>query len=357
MIRVLVADDSPFMRKSIARMCDSARGIKVVGMATDGAEAVALNQELEPDVVTLDVMMPGMDGIAALERVMESRPVPVLMVSALTSDGADTTLEALEKGAVDVVEKPSVMPNMNMPLIEGELVEKIRVLAGVDPQHLQRAATPACAAGVEGAADPISSGLETSADMLVIGASTGGPPAIREILATLPHSFPVPIVVCQHMPVGFTATMAQRLNGCSSLEVKEASDGDMVTPGRVLVAPSGKQLHFVERRGGFVTVRLDLRPPDTPHIPSVDVVMKSAADVFGDRVIGVLLTGMGADGAEGLLAMREAGAYTIAESESSAVVWGMPRAAVEMGAAEDVLHYRRVPRALLDRVLTTANSR
>jgi two-component system chemotaxis response regulator CheB len=345
------------MRKSIARMCDRARGIKVVGTAADGAEACELNEKLEPDVVTLDVMMPGMDGIAALERIMDTRPVPVLMVSALTSEGADTTLEALDKGAVDVVEKPAVMPNMNMPLIEGELIEKIRVLAGVDPGLLHRVDDAACEDTEAGADELASQTAEASADLLVIGASTGGPPAIRDILSHLPRSFPVPVVVVQHMPSGFTETMAHRLDGCSPLDVKEASDGDLLMPGRVLVAPSGKQMHFLERRGGHVTVRLDLRPPDTAHIPSVDVTMRSAAEVFGDRGVGVLLTGMGADGAQGLLEMHDAGAYTIAESESSAVVWGMPRAAIEMGAADDVLHCRRIPRAILDRVLVATSNR
>lgn len=340
MIRVLIVDDSPFMRRAVARIVEDAGDMEVVGVAGNGREALDLLREVRPDVVTLDVMMPVMDGIQTLEAIMADDPVPVLMLSSITKDGASVTLEALEKGAVDFIDKPAVYTHMNMPTIAPELQRKIRAVAGVDIHRIERAG--------EHFAEPPAQHIEGRAvvDVVVIGCSTGGPQALSRIIPALPADFPVPIVVCQHMPAGFTAAMAQRLDATSQLEVREAAHGDLLTPGRVLVGKAGRQIH-VSRRSGHLVARLDTDPPDTTHVPSVDVTFDSAAETTGHRTLGILLTGMGSDGAEGMLAIRKAGGHTIAEAASSAVVWGMPGSAVRLGAAEEVVDVHEIAQRVI----------
>lgn len=332
-IRVLVVDDSTFMRRSITRMLSAEDDIDVVGAAASAEEALSLVRELEPDVVTLDVVMPGMDGLQMLGRLMAVRPTPVIMVSELTAEDATVTLECLEAGAVDVVKKPGVYTNMNMPSIASELCDKVRIAAGVDVRVL----TPEPAHEVAAASEPVSvRAAASSVEAVVIGCSTGGPSALQRLLPALPSDLPVPVVVVQHMPHGFTEALATRLDALCPLKVSEARDGDVLRPGRVLVARAGRQLRL-ERRGERVVGRLRATPSDTPHLPSIDVTMSDAAEVYGARSIGVVLTGMGDDGASGLLAMRSRGAFTIAEARSSAVVYGMPKVAARMDAACEVL--------------------
>lgn len=338
-IRVLVVDDSAFMRKAISRMLDSAEDIEVVGVASSGQEALELLPALQPDVITLDVVMPDLDGLEVLRRIMATRPTPVLMLSSLTSDGGAESLEALATGAVDVLEKPSELAHMNMYRITEALHRKVRTAAGVDTQRLSRSAahrrdeTPTGdLSRTEDGVSAITS--DASADVVVIGCSTGGPPALQRLLSALPP-LPCAIVVVQHMPPGFTQALAERLDRICSMPVKHASYGDLVAPGRVLVAPSGWQFHF-DRKATACIARIDKRPAGLAHAPSVDVTMSSAAAVFGSRSMGVLMTGMGADGAHGMKAIHEARGFTIAEAESSALIWGMPRSAIELGAASEV---------------------
>lgn len=360
-VRVLVVDDSPFMRKAISRIIDSAPDLEVAAVASNGAEALAVLRAEPVDVVTLDVVMPGADGVETLKAIMAEHPVPVVMLSSQTSENAAVTFECLDAGAVDFIEKPSVYTNMNMPLIGGTLVEKLRAAAGVDtgrlgasesahtataePRGGDRARTPEQRSDSPAARVTVTKPSRATAlqvETLVIGASTGGPPALTRLLTALPPMLSVPIVIVQHMPPGFTEPLAERLNLLSPFEVKEARDGDLLRPGRVLVARAGYHLTF-ESRGERRMVRLDRRQRGgTSHMPSVDVAMLSAVRVFGSRAMGILLTGMGADGAEGMAAMRAAGSHTIAEAESSAVIFGMPRAAIEAGGACEVLDLGRI---------------
>ncbi len=344
-IRVLVVDDSPFVRKALTRILNAAPDIQVVASAASSEEALAAVALHRPDVITLDVLMPGADGLETLRRIMSESPLPVVMVSALTTSNAHESVEALSIGAIDVVAKPTLYPNMNIPAIGEELLDKVRIAAGVDPSHFaSRAAERPHAAPPK----PHHSGSCPSQgdSLVVIGCSTGGPPALASILSSLPGDFPLPILVVQHMPRRFTTELARRLNGLSELAVKEAADGDVIRPGRVLVARAGEQMHVVQTGDGTRIVRLDRRPPDTVHMPSVDVTMSDAAAVYGAGTLAVLLTGMGADGADGMRLVKDAGGITIAESQRTAIVWGMPKAAIEQGCVDHVLDLSAVAESL-----------
>lgn len=330
-IRVLVVDDSPLVRRAIERFLDADPGVTVVGIAADGLDALAKIRDLRPDVVTLDVLMPRLDGLKVLACVMRERPTRVLMLSSLTQEGADETLQALELGAVDFIDKTALLFSVDPAAAGRELLIKIRTAAAVDPARLGRRELPA------GGSPEVAALLQPGgADVVVVGASTGGPPALQALIPALPAGFAAGVVVVQHIPAGFTRALAGRLDGASALSVREAEQGDRVRPGEVLVAPGGRHLTFVER-GGELFVVLDFEPSDSLHRPSVDVTMRSAAELRGRRSAGVLLTGMGTDGAWGMWAIRARGGWTLAESEESCVVYGMPRAAVELGAASEVV--------------------
>ena len=317
-IRVLVVDDSAFVRKAIERMLGTVDDIEVVGFAADGEEGLAKARELRPDVVTLDVKMPRLGGLETLERLMAEQPVPVLLMSTLTQEGAEITLRGLELGAMDFVDKSSVQP-MSMLSLADELVAKIRALGGARVRARPRAALSQ--------AGPA---LAAPAQCVVIAASTGGPSALQALIAGLPAGFPAAVLVVQHIPRGFTKSLAERIDARSAIPVREAVDGDAVEPGRVLIAPAGIHARLARRPGG-VEITLDEEPRDTLHRPSADVLMASAAEVYGPLVVGVVLTGMGADGTEGLRAIREGGGLTLAESEETCVIYGMPKAAIEAG--------------------------
>ena len=331
-IRVLVVDDSLFMRKALVRMLTSDPAIEVVDTASDGLEGYNKTMLLKPDIVTLDVRMPGMDGIATLAKIMEDCPVPVLMLSSLTSEGGEVTLRALDLGAVEIIDKSSAHTVMDIAGIADELIRKVKAIAGVDAIKIARIKAERREERSEPGPRPHTH--KTSRyELVVIGASTGGPPALQEILTRLPENLPAAVVVVQHMPVGFTASLSERLNNLSPMYVSEAYDGDIIEPGRCLIAPSG--LHMTLKKVGTeLSVALSKEPSDTLHRPSVDVLMESAAEVVGRAGIGIILTGMGGDGAKGLLAMRKAGARTFAQDEESCVVYGMPKVAVDMGGVE-----------------------
>jgi two-component system chemotaxis response regulator CheB len=329
MIRVLIVDDSMFVRQALTRMLASDPGIEVVGSASDGNEGHAKACALRPDVITLDVKMPKMDGLEALRRIMKDCPAPVLLLSSHTSEGADVTLRGLEIGAMDFVDKESVQGRMNLLGLAEELKAKVRALASVPRGRVAAFAPrpwpqrPA----------KLSARAAHRAEVVVIGTSTGGPPALQAIIPRLPEGFPSAVLVVQHMPVGFTRSLAERLDSRSVLNVREAEDGEAVAPGSVLVAPAGRHMK-VRRRGKEAHVWLDDEPRSALHRPSIDVLMASVARLYGAKVLGVVLTGMGSDGVIGLRAIREAGGRALAESEETCVIYGMPKAAVEAGVVD-----------------------
>jgi two-component system, chemotaxis family, protein-glutamate methylesterase/glutaminase len=340
-IRVLVVDDSAFVRRAVERMLSGVPGLEVVGTAADGNDAVERVKELRPHVVIMDVNMPELNGLDALRRIMAEAPTGVLMMSTLTSEGADTTLKALDLGAVDFLDKSAAGTTMDIYSLGPLLREKVLAVAG--------AAVPTPAADLDPAEPVEVLASKPSAmrehDAVLIGASTGGPRALAEVLSRLPAEFPVGVVVAQHMPSGFTVTLAERLNRRCRLEVSEAEDGSRVEPGRVLIAPGGKQI-TLRHRNGDLCVAVDEGPTNLIHKPSVDLLFQSAARLIGARTVGVVLTGMGDDGARGLSELRAAGARTLVESSETAVIYGMPRAAAP--AAERILPLREIGPALVE---------
>ncbi len=343
-IRVLIVDDSPLVRRAIEKLLDADPGVKVVGIAADGLDALAKIRDLRPDVVTLDVLMPRLDGLKVLACVMHQSPVRVVMLSSLTQEGAEETLQALDLGAVDFIDKTALLVSGDPATAGRDLLSKIRTAAAVNPSRLGR--LKAARGGNLAAAALLHPG---GADVVVIGASTGGPPALQTLIPALPADLHAGVVVVQHIPAGFTRPLAGRLNAASALSVREAEQGDRVLPGEVLIAPGGRHLTFADR-GGELVVVLDAEPSETLHRPSVDVTMQSAAERRGRRSAGVLLTGMGTDGAWGMWAIRSRGGWTLAESEESCVVYGMPRAAVELGAASEVIPLGRIAARLTSAV-------
>ena len=336
MIRVFIVDDSPFVRRALTRVLASQPGFKVVGAAESGVEALAKVPTADPDFVTLDVDMPGMDGLQVLPALLRWKPsLRVLMLSAHTREGAAATVAALAAGAVDFIDK-STFNVMDLEFLRREVVDRMQALAPGSSNGHADGAHPVPSSPHQGMVDL------RNCDVCVIGASTGGPPAVQRILERLPARFPVPIVVVQHMPPGFTDAFAKRLDSLSRLGVREAVEGMRLLPGHVAVAPGGKHL----RVSPGLAVVLTPEPAEARHIPSIDVTMRSAARSRPGRVLGILLTGMGEDGAEGMLTIRAGGGITIAESEASCVVYGMPRAAVRRGGASLVLPLEEIAEVL-----------
>jgi len=335
-VKVLVVDDSAFMRRQITKIIESDPELAVVGIARNGQEAVDKVKELEPDVVTLDINMPVMDGLTALTYIMMERPTPCLMVSSLTQDGALATFEALELGAVDYVAKPSGTISMDIKTQADEILAKVRAAAGA---RLRRGRIKATARpkGDRSRREPSSQAPVQSASIVAIGVSTGGPQTLLEILPLLPANFAAPVVIVQHMPPGFTACFARRLDDVCAINVKEAEQNEPLLPGWGYVAPGGYHLTVMQSTLGRGPVaHLSDKPKGLSFCPSVDVLFESVARLYGRWAVGVLLTGMGSDGANGMVQMRQAGAITIAESEETAVVFGMPREAIERGGAQIV---------------------
>jgi two-component system chemotaxis response regulator CheB len=320
-IRVLIVDDSAFVRRALTRMLENIPDIEIVGTAADGVEGIERVKALKPHVVTLDIKMPRMSGLEALRHMMGECPVPVLLLSSLTQEGADITLRGLELGAMDFVDKSNAQGTTGLGSLAEELIAKIRALAGVSHARL----TPHRPS--EDALPPEPPPHPRRVEAVALGTSTGGPTALQAIIPRLPESIRAPILVVQHMPVGFTRSLAERLNARSLVSVHEAEDGEVVVPGKVYIAPAGT--HMKVRRRGSVRVYLDEEPRSALHRPSVDSLMTSVATAYGARAMGVVLTGMGSDGVEGLRAIREAGGVTLAESEETCVIYGMPKAAVE----------------------------
>ncbi|MCE8002334.1 protein-glutamate methylesterase/protein-glutamine glutaminase [Billgrantia ethanolica] len=336
-IKVLCVDDSALIRDLLSEIINSQPDMEVVAVAPDPLVARDLIKQHNPDVLTLDVEMPRMDGLDFLERLMRLRPMPVLMVSSLTQAGSEITLRALELGAVDFVAKPSLGIRSGMLEYANDIAEKIRAAAKSRPRQARQAQAAPRAT--------LKAPLVSSEKLIIIGASTGGTEAIRAVLEPLPANSPA-ILITQHMPGGFTRSFAERLNRLCSITVKEASDGERVLPGHAYIAPGDAHLKLA-RSGANYVARLDDGPPVNRHRPSVDVLFHSAATQAGRNAIGVILTGMGKDGAAGLLEMRQAGSATLAQDEASCVVFGMPREAIALGGAVEVVGLDEIPERLM----------
>ncbi|SEL75366.1 protein-glutamate methylesterase/protein-glutamine glutaminase [Halomonas daqiaonensis] len=336
-IKVLCVDDSALIRDLLTEIINSQPDMEVVAVAPDPITARDLIKRHNPDVLTLDVEMPRMDGLDFLERLMRLRPMPVLMVSSLTQAGSEVTLRALELGAVDFVAKPSLGIRNGMLDYATEIAEKLRAAARSRPRQARRPDGPG--------PRPLKAPMVSSEKLIIIGASTGGTEAIRQVLEPLPANSPA-ILITQHMPGGFTRSFAERLDRLCQISVKEAADGERILPGHAYIAPGDAHLTLA-RSGANYVAHLDDGPPVNRHRPSVDVLFHSAASQAGRNAIGVLLTGMGKDGAAGLLEMRQAGSATLAQDEASCVVYGMPREAVALGAAADVLPLEEIAPRLL----------
>jgi two-component system chemotaxis response regulator CheB len=340
-IRVLVVDDSAFLRKVVSQMLSRSPDIEVVGTARDGAEALELVEQLNPDVVTLDLVMPGLDGVGFLREQMARRPIPVVVCSIAHHSG-ELAMQAMDAGAVEFVQKPTALATEKVLEIEDDLVAKVRGAARARLRPYRPARGPDA---------PVPAPLRVpgmlSTDIIVIGVSTGGPQALRQLIPSFPADFPVPIVMVLHMPVGYTEMYAERLNEASSLRVTEAREGDVIRPGTALLAQAGRHLtfHRIDRQ---VTAHLDLAPVDTAHRPSVDVLFRSAADVYGERALGIVMTGMGEDGLLGAAHIKARGGRIITEAESSCVVYGMPRAVAEAGLSDRVVPLQDLASTVLE---------
>ena len=348
-IRVLVVDDSALVRSLLSEIINREPDMSCVGAASDPLVAREMIRQLAPDVITLDVEMPRMDGIDFLGKLMRLRPMPVLMVSTLTERGAEVTLRALELGAVDFVAKPRIGVADGLRLLAEDICAKLRTAAQA---QVRRLPSPAASTAQRPAAPGL--GRLSTEKIVFIGASTGGTEATRELLMGLPADAPA-VVITQHMPPGFTRSYAARLDSLCRIRIKEAADGDRILPGHGYIAPGGLHL-TIERSGANYLARVRDGDPINRHKPSVEALFESAARVVGPNALGVMLTGMGADGAKAMKAMRDAGSYNICQDEASCVVFGMPREAIAQGAAHEVLPLQRIAPALLERLRATVGT-
>mgnify|MGYP003382017742 CR=1 FL=1 len=361
-INCIVVDDSAFMRKSLAMMLESDPQIKVVATARDGKEGIEKIREFSPDLVTMDIEMPGMDGLTALGIIMKECPLPVLMVSSLTTDGAKSTLDALNLGAVDFIPKELSFVSLDIVKIKAELISKVKSIVQSRSLQFRLQRIRAASQGIRDSANATKGGHAAPAApsrpvapaaiarrkelrAVVLGISTGGPFALLQTIPKLPKDFPLGIAVVQHMPPRFTKSMAERLDGLSQVSVKEAEDGDALLPGRVLIAPGGQHLTF-KHQGSEVVARITAEPADTLYRPCADVMMLSALQAFNAPLLGVIMTGMGKDGLEGLRKIKQKGGMVVAQNEETCVVYGMPKAAVDDGIADLVLPLEEIPGAL-----------
>ena len=357
MIKVLIVDDSRMIREVLTDILKDQGDIQVVGAAADAFEARDMIRDLNPDVITLDVEMPRMNGLEFLDKLMRAKPIPVVMISSFTERGSEVTFRALEMGAVDFVTKPKLTEQT--PDDYGQMIaDKIRAAKSARLKAPRRfnpedtvtfdsagASQPRPAVAAK---RPVPVGVKTSERLIAVGASTGGTEAIREFLVGMPQDCPG-IAVVQHMPENFTRMFAERLNGLCAITVKEAEHNDPILPGHAYIAPGGKHL-WVKRDGGQLLAKLSTEPPMNLHRPSVDFLFLSAAKFLGADAIGVIMTGMGRDGAQGMLAMKNAGAWTLAQDEATSVIFGMPREAIELGAVHEVAPLQKLRDRALARV-------
>lgn len=350
MVKVLIVDDSAFMRNALSNMLSSDPEIQIVGKAKDGLEAIELVEKLKPHIVTMDVEMPRMDGITALKHIMERNPVPVIMVSSLTVEGAKVTLDALEYGAVDFIPKNLSDLSLNIVKIKEILIEKIKHIArrGL----VRRSVRPVADKTIE-IPKPIPSRTtgERRINLVSIGTSTGGPKALQEILPRLPKDFPTPIVIAQHMPPNFTKPFAERLNQLSQIIVKEAEDGEPLKNGVAYIAPGSGHMRVIRTKPIETNIHISATFEENYiYKPSVDALMLSVAEFFPGRALGVILTGMGNDGLKGLIALKKTGGRVFAQNEETCVVYGMPRAVIEAGIADKILPLEEIAGEIINSV-------
>ena len=362
-IRVVVVDDSALVRGLLAEIIDRQPDMCCVGAAADPLLARDMIRNLNPDVITLDIEMPRMDGLDFLARLMRLRPMPVVMVSTLTERGAEVTLKALELGAVDFVSKPKIGVADGLRQLGADITEKVRTAARARVQRLATPSAPPSNAATVPESTGASAGKPTALSslgrlstekLIFIGASTGGTEATRELLVHLPPDSPA-VMITQHMPPGFTKSYAARLNTLCRIQVAEAADGERILPGHAYIAPGGKHLS-VDRSGANYVARVQEGEPVNRHKPSVEVLFDSAARVVGRNALGVMLTGMGADGAKAMRAMRDAGSWNVVQDEASCVVFGMPREAIAHGAAHEVLPLKQIAPRLIEWLRSNAGT-
>ncbi|NLM22181.1 MAG: chemotaxis response regulator protein-glutamate methylesterase [Peptococcaceae bacterium] len=356
-IRVLIVDDSPFIRMSLTKILSADPEIKVIDVARDGKEGILKLQALKPDVVTMDIEMPVMDGLQALEEIMRWQPTPVIILSAVTTEGARQTMKAFEAGAVEVVAKPSGRNGDGLATLARDLILKVKSVAESNLSLLGKREQvrfqfptetkpdrPAWAGTIRSTAQIPAKRIE----VVAIGVSTGGPSALQTVLSKLPADFPVPVVVAQHMPVGFTASLAARLDSLCATRVKEVENGELLQAGTVYIGQAGKQFQFKKSGGQLIADIGENSPITTFYKPSVDVMLMSLAQEVGAGVLGVIMTGMGNDGLNGMKALKKSGGFSIAESEKTCVVYGMPRAVIEAGLVDRIEALSDISRAIID---------
>jgi|UniRef100_A0A7C4Y5C9 two-component system chemotaxis response regulator CheB len=334
MIKVLIVDDSSFMRKLLRDILEANPDIKIVGMAKNGEEAIEMNETLNPDVITMDVEMPVMNGIEAVEKIMKTNPKPIIMLSAHTKENAKITMEALEKGAFDFIPKPGGEVSLNLLNISEEITEKIKAAYYANLPALKE---------IKYTPTKFIKPMVSTFKVVVIGSSTGGPKALSYIIPKIPREFEAPIIVVQHMPEGFTTAFAERLNSISNINVKEIEDGEEIKSGNIYIAPSGFHT-IVNEEQRFLLTR---DKPIHGVRPAVDKTMVSAANVFLHNTIGVILTGMGKDGAIGVRRIKAVGGKVISQDEKTSVIYGMPKAAFETGCVDEVLPLEKIPEGLI----------
>jgi two-component system, chemotaxis family, protein-glutamate methylesterase/glutaminase len=339
LIRALVVDDSAFVRKIVREMLSRSPYIEVVGVARDGEEALEMVQSLKPHVVTCDLVMPGLDGVGFVRKQMARNPLPILILTSSPHDG-EQAIEALTAGAVDLVQKPTALATEQLLGIREELVDKVKAAARATVRKLLNgtARVPLGPVAVS----------RLNVDIVVLGISTGGPQALRRLVPEFPANFPVPIAMVLHMPVGYTALFAEKLNEISPLTVSEAKEGDALRPGVALLAPAGRHLQFRRESGGDVVAHLSMHPLEKNHRPSVDVLFQSAAEVYGSHVLGVVMTGMGDDGRLGAGWIKAQGGRILTEEEKSCIIYGMPRSVVEAGLSDRAVSLDGMAQAIIE---------
>ncbi len=345
--RVLIVDDSAFMRKSLSILLTSDPSMEIVGTARDGAEGVELIKKLTPDIVTLDIEMPKMDGLTALKKIMKECPVPVIMVSSLTTEGADATIKALELGAVDFISKEMSFVSVDIAKIKEELIHKVKTIARHNAlkNRLQKFQTGGNFFESR-KTQPVGQIPRFGCKAIAMGISTGGPLSLQRVIPLLSDKIKIPIFIVQHMPPKFTKSLAERLNSMSKLTVKEAEDNESIEGGVVYFAPGGFHMNAVSAGFGKQKITISTEPISTLHRPAVDVMMKSVMNVYGKNVLGVIMTGMGRDGADGIKDLKRLGGYAIAQDEDSCVVYGMPKAVVDAGSADMILPLDKIADAI-----------
>jgi two-component system chemotaxis response regulator CheB len=350
--RVVVVDDSALVRSLLTEIINRQADMECVGAAADPFVAREMIRNTDPDVITLDVEMPRMDGIDFLSKLMRLRPMPVVMVSTLTERGADVTMRALELGAVDFVAKPKIGIADGMRQLADDITEKVRIAARAQVKRIVAPSPTATNVQPPKPAAPASVGRLSTEKIIFIGASTGGTEATKEVLMNLPPDAPA-VMITQHMPPGFTTSYSKRLDGLCRIRVKEATDGERVLPGHAYIAPGGLHLS-VERSGANYIARVRDGEPVNRHKPSVEVLFQSAARVVGPNAVAIMLTGMGADGAKAMKEMRDAGSFNVCQDEASCVVFGMPREAIAHGAAHEVLSLAQIAPRVIEHLRSTA---